>query len=92
MLIDTSVVFNPLYLPINSLLLGIKWLFKQQNLYMFGLKLDTYMSNFQPLEVAFRDIARHNLNWLKIKNKLTQQDEGQPWNKKIWWRNEHKKC
>ena len=36
----TLVVFNPFYWPIKSLLYGIKWVFKQQHLQMFDIKLN----------------------------------------------------
>ena len=38
-----DVVFNPFYEPIKSLLFGMKWLFKHQDLQMFGLKLNIYI-------------------------------------------------
>ena len=47
----TIVVFNQYYYPIRLLLLGMKCLFENQDLLMFGLKLD---SNFHPLEVVDR--------------------------------------
>ena len=47
------VVFNPCYLPIKSLLLGTKLVFKHQDLLKFGLKLNN-MSNFHPLDVVGR--------------------------------------
>ena len=55
MLITTIVIFYLFYWSAKSqLVLEIKWLFKNQDLYMFGLKLNKFMSHFQPLEVVDR--------------------------------------
>ena len=32
----------------------MKWLFKHQDLWLYGLKLNKYMTNFQALEVVDR--------------------------------------
>ena len=38
----TIVVFNLFYWPTKSQSLGVKWVFKHQDLQMFGLKLNKY--------------------------------------------------
>ena len=56
---------------IKSLLLGMRWVFKLQDLQMFGLKL-TNMSNFRRLKLWI-EIARHNLDEMNEHlNSLTQ--------------------
>ena len=37
-----KLFFNPFYYPIKSLLLGMKWVFKHQDLHMFDLKLNKW--------------------------------------------------
>ena len=37
------VVFNVFYKQVKSLALGIKWVFKQHDLQMFGRKLGKYV-------------------------------------------------
>ena len=48
-----TVVFNLFYKQVKTQLLGTKWVFKHQDLQMFGFKF-TRMSNFHPLEIAGR--------------------------------------
>ena len=53
LLITTIVVFNPVFLPIKSMLLRMKWLFKYQYL-LFFISNQTNPIILQPLEVVDR--------------------------------------
>ena len=71
LLITTIVVFNLFYLSTKSLLLGMKCVSKHQDSQIFGLQLNKYMGNFQPLEVVGRGSETQlqvadNLNKLRI--------------------------
>ena len=50
----TIFVFNLLYLSIKSLLLGMKWVSKNQDLQIFELRFNKCIINFHPLEVVGR--------------------------------------
>ena len=61
--------YNQFYAPIKSLLLRMKYVFKNKDLQMFDLKL-TSMSNFHPFEVVdcgseAQLQVGENLNYLK---------------------------
>ena len=64
LLITTIFVFNPLYLPIRSLLLGVKWLLNS--------KIWNVLPQINQIWVIFNHlrlwiaVARHNLKWLKM--------------------------
>ena len=50
------------------MLSGIKWVFRNQDLRMFGLKITSYMSNFLSLEAVGQGeklkVALFGLRWL----------------------------
>ena len=61
------VVFDLFYQPVKSLFLRMISVFKQQDLQMFGLKLNkSYVSIFTQL-VLLVAVARHNFKWVKFK-------------------------
>ena len=54
LLIMTIVVFNLFYQSTKSSLLGMKCVSKHEDLQIYVLKLNKYMTNLQPLEVVYR--------------------------------------
>ena len=52
----------------KSILLGMKYAFEHRYLELFGLKLNTYLSSFQPLEV----VGRYSETQLQVGEKLNK--------------------
>ena len=65
LLITTIVIASPSYWSTKSLLLGMEWLLKRQDLQMFSIKLNKKWVIFKHLRLWIA-VARHNLKWLKI--------------------------